>query len=159
MNNEFEKFELSNDIRRMLERFNINSLDKLLDIDYNLYRNIVISSKKRRYYFDELFTALFKEGLKYNFLDAYYSDLKRKSVDSSKILISDLELSISLRKYLSEYHNVREFFLDIAYNKSKLSRFLYYNIKENEDYEYLFELLDCLGNDGVVLKLIIKNIA
>lgn len=143
--------------RKVIERLNLTSLEKLLNIDYTLYRHIVDSSKQRRYYFDELFILLKKNGLSYSFMPKYYYNLAKRSNDLGSILISDLELSIGMRKYLSDYKNLQEFFIDIAYNKSKLNRFLYFNIRDEEDYSYFLDLLDSLGNNGVILKGIIKE--
>ena len=143
--------------RKVIERLNLTSLEKLLNIDYTLYRHIVDSSKQRRYYFDELFILLKKNGLYYSFMPKYYYNLAKRSNDLGSILINDLELSIGMRKYLSDYKNLQEFFIDIAYNKSKLNRFLYFNIRDEEDYSYFLDLLDSLGNNGVILKGIIKE--
>lgn len=149
--------KMSEGARKVIERLNLTSLEKLLNIDYTLYRHIVDSSKQRRYYFDELFILLKKKGLSYSFMPKYYYNLAKRSNDLESILISDLELSIGMRKYLSDYKNLQEFFIDIAYNKSKLNRFLYFNIRDEEDYSYFFDLLDSLGNNGVILKSVIKE--
>lgn len=149
--------KMSEGARKVIERLNLTSLEKLLNIDYTLYRHIVDSSKQRRYYFDELFILLKKNGLSYSFMPKYYYNLAKRSNDLGSILISDLELSIGMRKYLSDYKNLQEFFIDIAYNKSKLNRFLYFNIRDEEDYSYFLDLLDSLGNNGVILKGIIKE--
>lgn len=149
--------KMSEGARKVIERLNLTSLEKLLNIDYTLYRHIVDSSKQRRYYFDELFILLKKNGLSYSFMPKYYYNLAKRSNDLGSILISDLELSIGMRKYLSDYKNLQEFFIDIAYNKSKLNRFLYFNIRDEEDYSYFFDLLDSLGNNGVILKSVIKE--
>lgn len=149
--------KMSEGARRVIERLNLTSLEKLLNIDYTLYRHIVDSSKQRRYYFDELFILLKKNGLYYSFMPKYYYNLAKRSNDLGSILINDLELSIGMRKYLSDYKNLQEFFIDIAYNKSKLNRFLYFNIRDEEDYSYFLDLLDSLGNNGVILKGIIKE--
>lgn len=149
--------KMSEGARKVIERLNLTSLEKLLNIDYTLYRHIVDSSKQRRYYFDELFILLKKNGLSYSFMPKYYYSLAKRSNDLGSILISDLELSIGMRKYLSDYKNLQEFFIDIAYNKSKLNRFLYFNIRDEEDYSYFLDLLDSLGNNGVILKGIIKE--
>mgnify|MGYP004480467735 FL=1 len=149
--------KMSEGARKIIERFNLTSLEKLLNIDYTLYRQIVDSSKQRRYYFDELFILLKKNGLSYSFMPKYYYNLVKRSNDLGSILINDLELSIRMRKYLSEYKNLQEFFIDITYNKSKLNRFLYFNIRDEEDYSYFLDLLDSLGNNGVILKGIIKE--
>ncbi len=149
--------KMSEGARKAIERLNLTSLEKLLNIDYTLYRHIVDSSKQRRYYFDELFILLKKNGLSYSFMPKYYYSLAKRSNDLGSILISDLELSIGMRKYLSDYKNLQEFFIDIAYNKSKLNRFLYFNIRDEEDYSYFLDLLDSLGNNGVILKSIIKE--
>lgn len=149
--------KMSEGARRVIERLNLTSLEKLLNIDYTLYRHIVDSSKQRRYYFDELFILLKKNGLSYSFMPKYYYNLAKRSNDLESILISDLELSIGMRKYLSDYKNLQEFFIDITYNKSKLNRFLYFNIRDEEDYSYFLDLLDSLGNNGVILKGIIKE--
>ena len=141
--------KMSEGARKIIERFNLTSLEKLLNIDYTLYRQIVDSSKQRRYYFDELFILLKKNGLSYSFMPKYYYNLAKRS--------NDLELSIGMRKYLSEYKNLQEFFIDITYNKNKLNRFLYFNIRDGEDYSYFLDLLDSLGNNGVILKSIIKE--
>ena len=149
--------KMSEGARKVIERLNLTSLEKLLNIDYTLYRHIVDSSKQRRYYFDELFILLKKNGLSYSFMPKYYYNLAKRSNDLGSILISDLELSIGMRKYLSDYKNLQEFFIDITYNKSKLNRFLYFNIRDEEDYSYFLDLLDSLGNNGVILKSIIKE--
>ena len=149
--------KMSEGARKIIERFNLTSLGKLLNIDYTLYRQIVDSSKQRRYYFDELFILLKKNGLSYSFMPRYYYNLAKRSNDLGSILINDLELSIGMRKYLSEYKNLQEFFIDITYNKNKLNRFLYFNIRDGEDYSYFLDLLDSLGNNGVILKSIIKE--
>lgn len=149
--------KMSEGARKVIERLNLTSLEKLLNIDYTLYRHIVDSSKQRRYYFDELFILLKKNGLSYSFMPKYYYNLAKKSNDLGSILINDLELSIGMRKYLSDYKNLQEFFIDITYNKSKLNRFLYFNIRDEEDYSYFLDLLDSLGNNGVILKGIIKE--
>lgn len=149
--------KMSEGARKVIERLNLTSLEKLLNIDYTLYRHIVDSSKQRRYYFDELFILLKKNGLSYSFMPKYYYSLAKRSNDLGSILISDLELSIGMRKYLSDYKNLQEFFIDITYNKSKLNRFLYFNIRDEEDYSYFLDLLDSLGNNGVILKGIIKE--
>ena len=149
--------KMSEGARKVIERLNLTSLEKLLNIDYTLYRHIVDSSKQRRYYFDELFILLKKNGLSYSFMPKYYYSLAKRSNDLGSILISDLELSIGMRKYLSDYKNLQEFFIDIAYNKSKLNRFLYFNIRDEEDYSYFLDLLDSLGNNGVILKSVIKE--
>lgn len=149
--------KMSEGARKVIERLNLTSLEKLLNIDYTLYRHIVDSSKQRRYYFDELFILLKKNGLSYSFMPKYYYNLAKRSNDLGSILINDLELSIGMRKYLSDYKNLQEFFIDIAYNKSKLNRFLYFNIRDEEDYSYFLDLLDSLGNNGVILKGIIKE--
>lgn len=149
--------KMSEGARKVIERLNLTSLEKLLNIDYALYRHIVDSSKQRRYYFDELFILLKKNGLSYSFMPKYYYNLAKRSNDLGSILISDLELSIGMRKYLSDYKNLQEFFIDITYNKSKLNRFLYFNIRDEEDYSYFLDLLDSLGNNGVILKGIIKE--
>lgn len=149
--------KMSERARKVIERLNLTSLEKLLNIDYTLYRHIVDSSKQRRYYFDELFILLKKNGLSYSFMPKYYYNLAKRSNDLGSILINDLELSIGMRKYLSDYKNLQEFFIDIAYNKSKLNRFLYFNIRDEEDYSYFEDLLDSLGNNGVILKGIIKE--
>lgn len=149
--------KMSEGARKIIERFNLTSLEKLLNIDYTLYRQIVDSSKQRRYYFDELFILLKKNGLSYSFMPKYYYNLAKRSNDLGSILINDLELSIGMRKYLSEYKNLQEFFIDITYNKNKLNRFLYFNIRDGEDYSYFLDLLDSLGNNGVILKSIIKE--
>lgn len=149
--------KMSEGARRVIERLNLTSLEKLLNIDYTLYRHIVDSSKQRRYYFDELFILLKKNGLSYSFMPKYYYNLAKRSNDLGSILINDLELSIGMRKYLSDYKNLQEFFIDITYNKSKLNRFLYFNIRDEEDYSYFLDLLDSLGNNGVILKSIIKE--
>lgn len=149
--------KMSEGARKVIERFNLTSLEKLLNIDYTLYRQIVDSSKQRRYYFDELFILLKKNGLSYSFMPKYYYNLVKRSNDLGSILINDLELSIGMRKYLSEYKNLQEFFIDITYNKNKLNRFLYFNIRDGEDYSYFLDLLDSLGNNGVILKGIIKE--
>lgn len=149
--------KMSEGARKVIERFNLTSLEKLLNIDYTLYRQIVDSSKQRRYYFDELFILLKKNGFSYSFMPRYYYNLAKRSNDLGSILINDLELSIGMRKYLSEYKNLQEFFIDITYNKNKLNRFLYFNIRDEEDYSYFLDLLDSLGNNGVILKGIIKE--
>ena len=149
--------KMSERARKVIERLNLTSLEKLLNIDYTLYRHIVDSSKQRRYYFDELFILLKKNGLSYSFMPKYYYNLAKRSNDLGSILINDLELSIGMRKYLSDYKNLQEFFIDITYNKSKLNRFLYFNIRDEEDYSYFEDLLDSLGNNGVILKGIIKE--
>lgn len=149
--------KMSEGARKVIERLNLTSLEKLLNIDYTLYRHIVDSSKQRRYYFDELFILLKKNGLSYSFMPKYYYNLAKRSNDLGSILINDLELSIGMRKYLSDYKNLQEFFIDITYNKSKLNRFLYFNIRDEEDYSYFLDLLDSLGNNGVILKGIIKE--
>lgn len=149
--------KMSEGARRVIERLNLTSLEKLLNIDYTLYRHIVDSSKQRRYYFDELFILLKKNGLSYSFMPKYYYNLAKRSNDLGSILINDLELSIGMRKYLCDYKNLQEFFIDITYNKSKLNRFLYFNIRDEEDYSYFLDLLDSLGNNGVILKGIIKE--
>lgn len=149
--------KMSEGARKVIERLNLTSLEKLLNIDYTLYRHIVDSSKQRRYYFDELFILLKKNGLSYSFMPKYYYNLAKRSNDLGSILINDLELSIGMRKYLSDYKNLQEFFIDITYNKSKLNRFLYFNIRDEEDYSYFGDLLDSLGNNGVILKGIIKE--
>lgn len=149
--------KMSERARKVIERLNLTSLEKLLNIDYTLYRHIVDSSKQRRYYFDELFILLKKNGLSYSFMPKYYYNLAKRSNDLGSILINDLELSIGMRKYLSDYKNLQEFFIDITYNKSKLNRFLYFNIRDEEDYSYFGDLLDSLGNNGVILKGIIKE--
>lgn len=149
--------KMSEGARKVIERLNLTSLEKLLNIDYTLYRHIVDSSKQRRYYFDELFILLKKNGLSYSFMPKYYYNLAKRSNDLGSILINDLELSIGMRKYLSDYKNLQEFFIDITYNKSKLNRFLYFNIRDEEDYSYFEDLLDSLGNNGVILKGIIKE--
>ena len=149
--------KMSEGARKVIERLNLISLEKLLNIDYTLYRHIVDYSKQRRYYFDELFILLKKKGLSYSFMPKYYYNLAKRSNDLGSILINDLELSIGMRKYLSDYKNLQEFFIDIAYNKSKLNRFLYFNIRDEEDYSYFLDLLDSLGNNGVILKGIIKE--
>lgn len=149
--------KMSEGARRVIERLNLTSLEKLLNIDYTLYRHIVDSSKQRRYYFDELFILLKKKCLSYSFMPKYYYNLAKRSNDLGSILINDLELSIGMRKYLSDYKNLQEFFIDITYNKSKLNRFLYFNIRDEEDYSYFLDLLDSLGNNGVILKGIIKE--
>lgn len=149
--------KMSEGARKVIERLNLTSLEKLLNIDYTLYRHIVDSSKQRRYYFDELFILLKKNGLSYSFMPKYYYNLAKRSNDLGSILINDLELSIGMRKYLSDYKNLQEFFIDITYNKSKLNRFLYFNIRDEEDYSYFLNLLDSLGNNGVILKGIIKE--
>ena len=149
--------KMSEGARMVIERLNLTSLEKLLNIDYTLYRHIVDSSKQRRYYFDELFILLKKNGLSYSFMPKYYYNLAKRSNDLGSILINDLELSIGMRKYLSDYKNLQEFFIDITYNKSKLNRFLYFNIRDEEDYSYFLDLLDSLGNNGVILKGIIKE--
>lgn len=149
--------KMSEGARKVIERLNLTSLEKLLNIDYTLYRHIVDSSKQRRYYFDELFILLKKNGLSYSFMPKYYYNLAKRSNDLGSILISDLELSIGMRKYLSDYKNLQEFFIDITYNKSKLNRFLYFYIRDEEDYSYFLDLLDSLGNNGVILKGIIKE--
>ena len=149
--------KMSERARKVIERLNLTSLEKLLNIDYTLYRHIVDSSKQRRYYFDELFILLKKNGLSYSFMPKYYYNLAKRSNDLGSILINDLELSIGMRKYLSDYKNLQEFFIDITYNKSKLNRFLYFNIRDEEDYSYFEDLLDSLGNNGVILKSIIKE--
>lgn len=149
--------KMSEGAKKVIERLNLTSLEKLLNIDYTLYRHIVDSSKQRRYYFDELFILLKKNGLSYSFMPKYYYNLAKRSNDLGSILISDLELSIGMRKYLSDYKNLQEFFIDITYNKSKLNRFLYFNIRDEEDYSYFLDLLDSLGNNGVILKGIIKE--
>ena len=149
--------KMSEGARKVIERLNLTSLEKLLNIDYTLYRHIVDSSKQRRYYFDELFILLKKNGLSYSFMPKYYYNLAKRSNDLGSILISDLELSIGMRKYLSDYKNLQEFFIDITYNKSKLNRFLYFNIRDEEDYSYFLDLLDSLGNNGVILKSVIKE--
>ncbi len=149
--------KMSEGARKIIEHFNLTSLEKLLNIDYTLYRQIVDSSKQRRYYFDELFILLKKNGLSYSFMPKYYYNLAKRSNDLGSILINDLELSIGMRKYLSEYKNLQEFFIDITYNKNKLNRFLYFNIRDGEDYSYFLDLLDFLGNNGVILKSIIKE--
>ena len=149
--------KMSEGARKVIERLNLTSLEKLLNIDYTLYRHIVDSSKQRRSYFDELFILLKKNGLSYSFMPKYYYNLAKRSNDLGSILISDLELSIGMRKYLSDYKNLQEFFIDITYNKSKLNRFLYFNIRDEEDYSYFLDLLDSLGNNGVILKGIIKE--
>ena len=154
---DLDSLRMSEGARKIIERFNLTSLDKLLNIDYTLYRHIVDSSRQRRYYFDELFILLKKNGFSYNFMTKYYYNLAKRSNDLGSILISDLELSIGMRKYLNEYKNIKEFFIDIAYNKTKLNRFLYFNIKDNEDYAYFLNLLDCLGNNGAILKAVIKE--
>lgn len=149
--------KMSEGARKVIERLNLTSLEKLLNIDYTLYRHIVDSSKQRRYYFDELFILLKKNGLSYSFMPKYYYSLAKRSNDLGSILINDLELSIGMRKYLSDYKNLQEFFIDITYNKSKLNRFLYFNIRDEEDYSYFLDLLDSLGNNGVILKSVIKE--
>ncbi len=149
--------KMSEGARKVIECLNLTSLEKLLNIDYTLYRHIVDSSKQRRYYFDELFILLKKNGLSYSFMPKYYYNLAKRSNDLGSILINDLELSIGMRKYLSDYKNLQEFFIDITYNKSKLNRFLYFNIRDEEDYSYFLDLLDSLGNNGVILKGIIKE--
>lgn len=149
--------KMSEGARKVIERLNLTSLEKLLNIDYTLYRHIVDSSKQRRYYFDELFILLKKNGLSYSFMPKYYYNLAKRSNDLGSILINDLELSIGMRKYLSDYKNLQEFFIDITYNKSKLNRFLYFNIRDEEDYSYFLDLLDSLGNNGVILKSVIKE--
>ena len=149
--------KMSERARKVIKCLNLTSLEKLLNIDYTLYRHIVDSSKQRRYYFDELFILLKKNGLSYSFMPKYYYNLAKRSNDLGSILINDLELSIGMRKYLSDYKNLQEFFIDITYNKSKLNRFLYFNIRDEEDYSYFEDLLDSLGNNGVILKGIIKE--
>lgn len=149
--------KMSERARKVIERLNLTSLEKLLNIDYTLYRHIVDSSKQRRYYFDELFILLKNNGLSYSFMPKYYYNLAKRSNDLGSILINDLELSIGMRKYFSDYKNLQEFFIDITYNKSKLNRFLYFNIRDEEDYSYFGDLLDSLGNNGVILKGIIKE--
>lgn len=88
--------KMSEGARKVIERLNLTSLEKLLNIDYTLYRHIVDSSKQRRYYFDELFILLKKNGLSYSFMPKYYYNLAKRSNDLGSILISDLELSIGM---------------------------------------------------------------
>lgn len=143
--------------QRILARFGITTVEQLLTINHDVYKRIVDSSNSRRSLFDEIFIAIKGKGLSYAFEPTYYTSLRFLNNDLAQVKIRDLEMAPYLRKYLAKYDNVLEFLIDIASSRKKMEHFLYYNINAFDDYNWLYQLLDALGNEGTILKLVIMR--
>lgn len=143
--------------QRILKRFGLTTISTLLNINLVAYKRIVDSSTQRRFYFDEIFMAVKRKGLSYAFAKQYYKTISAKYENLEEIKIMDLELSFEFRKYLKQYANIQAFLKEIAVDKGSLNKFLNDNIAAYTNYEWLYDLLETLGNDGLILSLLIRK--
>lgn len=92
-----------------------------------------------------------------------YQELIGTTTDLMSVSFKDLKIPRKIQDYLQNYESPAIFFYTIAndktYEKDKsknhLKRFLLKNIKPDENYQGLIKTLRSLGNDGILLSLII----
>ena len=92
-----------------------------------------------------------------------YQELIGTTTDLMSVSFKDLKIPRKIQDYLQNYESPAIFFYTIAndktYDKDKsknhLKRFLLKNIKPDENYQGLIKTLRSLGNDGILLSLII----
>lgn len=92
-----------------------------------------------------------------------YQELIGTIIDLMNISLKDLKMPKKIQDYLQNYESPAIFFYTIANdktyikdrNKNHLKRFLLKNIKPDENYQGLIKTLRSLGNDGILLSLII----
>lgn len=151
---EIEKLHISDNGIKMLGQMKITTVEQLLEIDIISLKALLKKHRKCQTYFDEIYEAIKKLDLHFKYeYPTYYPYISNKSDDLEQIKIADLNLTPDLRKYLLKYDNLGLFFREIAYDKNKLKKFLYINIKPNENYNWLLETLHYLGNNGNLLAL------
>lgn len=151
---QIENLNISGAAKKLLKDYSIDSVEKLLQVNEKNFKLFLSRDEKYRYYFDEVFAEIKRLGLhfKYEYI-SYYPYLSSKCDDLEQIKISYLDLTPTFRKYFEKYENLLMFFSEIVSDSKKLKKFLYENIKVDEDYTWLFELLGYLGNNGAILRL------
>ena len=151
---EIEKLHISDNGIKMLSQMKITTVEQLLEIDIISLKALLKKHRKCQTYFDEIYEAIKKLDLHFKYeYPTYYPYISNKSDDLEQIKIADLDLTPDLRKYLLKYDNLGLFFREIAYDKNKLKKFLYINIKPHKNYNWLLETLHYLGNNGNLLAL------
>ena len=149
-----EELNISTGAKKMLQMMNIETTEKLLEIDITSIKRLCKSHHRYQTYFDEIYEAIKDLGLHFNYeYSIYYPYISSKCEDLEQLKISYLDLTPELRDYLEKYENIGMFFSTIAYDKKKLKGFLYTTIKSDKDYTWLFNLLHHLGNNGTILLL------
>ena len=149
-----EELNISTGAKKMLQMMNIETIEKLLEIDITSIKKLCKSHHRYQTYFDEIYEAIKDLGLHFNYeYSIYYPYISSKCEDLEQLKISYLDLTPELRDYLEKYENIGMFFSTIAYDKKKLKGFLYTTIKSDKDYTWLFNLLHHLGNNGTILLL------
>lgn len=149
-----EELNISTGAKKMLQMMNIETIEKLLEIDITSIKRLCKSHHRYQTYFDEIYEAIKDLGLHFNYeYSIYYPYISSKCEDLEQLKISYLDLTPELRDYLEKYENIGMFFSTIAYDKKKLKGFLYTTIKSDKDYTWLFNLLHHLGNNGTILLL------
>lgn len=149
-----EELNISTGAKKMLQMMNIETTEKLLEIDITSIKRLCKSHHRYQTYFDEIYEAIKDLGLHFNYeYSIYYPYISSKCEDLEHLKISYLDLTPELRDYLEKYENIGMFFSTIAYDKKKLKGFLYTTIKSDKDYTWLFNLLHHLGNNGTILLL------
>ena len=151
---EIEKLHISDNGIKMLSKMKITTVEQLLEVDIISLKALLKKHHKCQIYFDEIYEAIKKLDLHFKYeYSTYYPYISNKSDDLEQIKIADLDLTPDLRKYLLKYDNLGLFFREIAYDKNKLKKFLYINIKPHKNYNWLLETLHYLGNNGNLLAL------
>lgn len=149
-----EQLNISTGAKKMLKMMNIETIEKLLEIDITSIKKLCKSHHRYQTYFDEIYEAIKDLGLHFNYeYSIYYPYISSKCEDLEQLKISYLDLTPELRDYLEKYENIGMFLSTIAYDKKKLKGFLYTTIKSDKDYTWLFNLLHHLGNNGTILLL------
>lgn len=160
-----EDLNISYGATRMLNLMGITKVDELLKISEKDFQTWQNQRTRYRFYFDEIFVALKSRGLSYTFERDYYIKLGSRKSNLENITINQLLLTPELRNYLDKYTDLKAFFKDITNDnvfkeensKKKLKRFLVTNIKANQNYDWLINLFQHLGNEGALLSLLIKQ--
>ena len=160
-----EDLNISYGATRMLNLMGITKVDELLKISEKDFQTWQNQRTRYRFYFDEIFAALKSRGLSYTFERDYYIKLGGRKSNLENITINELLLTPEVRNYLDKYTDLKAFFKDITNDnvfkeensKKKLKRFLVTNIKANQNYDWLINLFQHLGNEGALLSLLIKQ--
>ena len=160
-----DELDISKGALRMLSLMGISEISELIKIDEKNLQLLRSQNIHNRNYFDEIFAAVKNLGLTFAFESDYYLNLGIRKANLASISIDELVLTPTLRNYLEPYDNLEAFFNDITSdnvfrenrNKKKIKKFLVNGIKADQNYDWLIELCQHLGNKGALLALVIKK--
>ena len=106
-----EELNISTGAKKMLQMMNIETTEKLLEIDITSIKKLCKSHHRYQTYFDEIYEAIKDLGLHFNYeYSIYYPYISSKCEDLEQLKISYLDLTPELRDYLEKYEKYRNVF-------------------------------------------------